>query len=63
MCHPTFRDLIGEPVVMRFHEVFQLRWVIGFPVCECENVQGILLKLGDLGGLATVGLAEQITGK
>jgi hypothetical protein len=30
--HPIFRDLIGEPVVVGFDEVFQFRWVIGPPV-------------------------------
>lgn len=48
---------------MGFDEVFQFRWVIGLPVSQCEHVSGILLELGDQGGSATVGLAEQITRK
>ena len=35
--------------------------VIGLPLREYEYVSGILLELGDLGGSATVDLAEQIT--
>lgn len=60
---PTIRDLVGEPVVVGFDEVFQFRWMLGFPVRECDHVSGILLELGDLGGLATVDLADQITGE